>query len=1050
MTFRITKGFTKRAAGLVLAVAMVMTGGAGLFTSRAKADSTLEVYDVQSCHTESTVASMTVNGTKVPVINYTVDYDYAQFSFDGKAEIKITVNEDIERYSVSPLAKNIEATANGKTLTFTITESLYMIVKINGIKEIAVLADSLETDVPPSSGTGIYNITKSPYNADSTGSNSVTNALQTAIDNANAAGGGTVYVPKGLYKLDGNIVLKSNVDIYLEGGAVIRSVSSRGNFEVYSYKDSLKKDVTWTFRTELGADNIKIYGRGMIDGDGHDMLTGSAQLLSTLFYIRQATNFTMDGITIRDGNFWTVEPKLCEYVNLTNLKIINGFRDMTENDAIDVCESRHVLVKHVFAISEDDTYSTKTYTASGAISSKGEVSLVNDYTLSDVVFDDCFGWTNCGTFKVGDGSNYEQSDVTFKNSYSYKCMQAIKVSHAYGGAEYKNILFENIDIEGFGGRSLTDRRWLLVDTFSGSSSDNGNIEGLTIKNINIRDLGSKASTLKGRSNQAYVKGVTFENIKVPGQDEYASTLEEMNITDINSEGASDYKIYPMNNSGTSETSPNLALESGVTVTASSVEQEKHSADKAIDGNDGTRWASNTNNSEWLTIDFGKSIGFDHITLKWEAAYASQYKLQYSNDNATWTDIVSVTNGAGGTEAFEFDRVKARYVRFLGVARATKYGYSLYEMEVYDHYYTELMGPLTSGIRVAERKYTENVLKAYTAATVATYEAALSDAKAVLASGDVEKATSALSALKTAQSGLTKRSKPASNLALNKSVTVSGTQNDNSKAANAVDGKTGSCWRSQVGYDGNYWIIVDLGSVQTFDLVVLNWEDCFAKDYKLSVSNDKTNWTDVTVDNKVYQACYKKSEQYLYLDNAQQARYVRMYCFEKATYYGVGVYELEVYDAEVSAVKADGNVALGKTATATTYDPQYTPSEALDGICNNASRWGRNAANKGQDQQLTVDLGNDYVINNIIIKWESLTGTYSIEVSEDGTTWTTVVAKKSPSTGSFTTDDGKTKEYTSDTFGDVNARYIRLNMTPTAGTSGNYYLSVYELEAYYKA
>lgn len=48
-----------------------------------------------------------------------------------------------------------------------------------------------------------------------------TTAIQNAINAANAAGGGIVYVPAGVYKC-GNLVLKSNVSVYLEGGSVIR------------------------------------------------------------------------------------------------------------------------------------------------------------------------------------------------------------------------------------------------------------------------------------------------------------------------------------------------------------------------------------------------------------------------------------------------------------------------------------------------------------------------------------------------------------------------------------------------------------------------------------------------------------------------------------------------------------------------------------------------------------------------------------------------------------------------------------------------------------
>lgn len=83
-----------------------------------------------------------------------------------------------------------------------------------------IAADPLETDIPASSGPGIYNVTAAPYNADKTGATITSGAIQQAIDAANQAGGGIVYIPAGVYK-SSNLTLKSNVTFYLAGGAVI-------------------------------------------------------------------------------------------------------------------------------------------------------------------------------------------------------------------------------------------------------------------------------------------------------------------------------------------------------------------------------------------------------------------------------------------------------------------------------------------------------------------------------------------------------------------------------------------------------------------------------------------------------------------------------------------------------------------------------------------------------------------------------------------------------------------------------------------------------------
>ena len=61
--------------------------------------------------------------------------------------------------SVSPLAKEIPFEKNGKTVTITMTQPEYLIVKINDKREIVIAADPLEENPPSPSGEGIWNVT---------------------------------------------------------------------------------------------------------------------------------------------------------------------------------------------------------------------------------------------------------------------------------------------------------------------------------------------------------------------------------------------------------------------------------------------------------------------------------------------------------------------------------------------------------------------------------------------------------------------------------------------------------------------------------------------------------------------------------------------------------------------------------------------------------------------------------------------------------------------------------------------------------------------------
>ncbi|GAA4093230.1 discoidin domain-containing protein [Actinomadura miaoliensis] len=102
---------------------------------------------------------------------------------------------------------------------------------------------------------------------------------------------------------------------------------------------------------------------------------------------------------------------------------------------------------------------------------------------------------------------------------------------------------------------------------------------------------------------------------------------------------------------------------------------------ALDGRTTTRWASLTGDDQWLKVDLGGIGTITGLTLNWEAAYATGYRVEVSDDDSTWRTLHSTTTGKGGVENLTVSG-KGRYVRFTGTARATGYGYSLWEFQVH--------------------------------------------------------------------------------------------------------------------------------------------------------------------------------------------------------------------------------------------------------------------------------------------------------------------------------------------------------------------------------
>ncbi|MFF2998659.1 beta-1,3-glucanase family protein [Streptomyces sp. NPDC057950] len=123
------------------------------------------------------------------------------------------------------------------------------------------------------------------------------------------------------------------------------------------------------------------------------------------------------------------------------------------------------------------------------------------------------------------------------------------------------------------------------------------------------------------------------------------------------------------------------LSQGRPATASSTENGSFPAAAAVDGNPDTRWSSAFADPQWVQVDLGSVQQITRVTLNWEAAYAKAYQIQTSTDANSWTTVHSTTTATGGTQNLSVTG-SGRYVRVSGTVRATPYGYSLWEFQVY--------------------------------------------------------------------------------------------------------------------------------------------------------------------------------------------------------------------------------------------------------------------------------------------------------------------------------------------------------------------------------
>jgi polygalacturonase len=207
-------------------------------------------------------------------------------------------------------------------------------------------------------------------------------AVQAAVDACAAAGGGRVIVPAGLWRMNGAVHLRSNVELHLERGAVLRFgrpgeitlpivLTRWEGVEVYNYSPLIyARDCT----------NVAITGPGVCDGQGgqgffqwrvhqdrdkaalRDMGEAGTPVADRRFgpghFLRPAfvqffrcTNVLIDGPKFVDSPFWTIHPVYSTNVIVRNVTVISHHLN---SDGCDPDSCQDVLIEHCrFDVSDD-------------------------------------------------------------------------------------------------------------------------------------------------------------------------------------------------------------------------------------------------------------------------------------------------------------------------------------------------------------------------------------------------------------------------------------------------------------------------------------------------------------------------------------------------------------------------------------------------------------------------------------------------------------------------------------------------------------------------
>ena len=381
----------------------------------------------------------------------------------------------------------------------------------------------------------------------------VTPALQKAINETSAAGGGVIALPAGVY-LCGSVSLRNNTTLRLEKGALLLGST---NVADYAKAESRGKSLVYA----ENATNVTIEGEGVIDGRGFAFPEKTTRRRPMVAQFVRCRNVRLRGVTLKDSALWTCFFEECDGVEARRVTI-NSHANFN-NDGFDI-DSRNVLIADCVIDSDDDAICFKSHNPAFAV----EHATVRNCRIS----------SNCNFIKFGTASHGAFRDITVRDCALVPCSRSILrfwekkrlpgvtapitglaaiALEVVDGGSMENVAVSNITFRGaqtpilvrFGRRVAapgTFLRNVLIQNVSGqaesliASSITGvpglRVNGVTLRNLDLKlKAGGKVSDTLAvipEQEKAYPENRMFKARMLPGYAFYIRHADNIRMKNV--------------------------------------------------------------------------------------------------------------------------------------------------------------------------------------------------------------------------------------------------------------------------------------------------------------------------------------------------------------------------------------------------------------------------------------------------------------------------------------------------------------------------------------
>ncbi|ACU06168.1 glycoside hydrolase family 28 [Pedobacter heparinus DSM 2366] len=365
-----------------------------------------------------------------------------------------------------------------------------------------------------------------------------TAAIQKAIDECSKKGG-RVVIPKGVY-LSGTLYMKSNVELHIEEGAILKGSASFKDYpdNKVTYKNAFthfedgKLYANKAFIFAENVSNISFTGKGTINGSGDSPEfnlgnddTSISRSRPCMLLIIDSKHIKLNDLTLENSAYWLQNYLGCEFLELKGLKIYN--QSNYNQDGMDI-DAKHVLVEGCTLDVDDDGICFKSHDPKRIV--------------EDVVVRNCKISSNCNAIKFGTKSMAGLKNVSISNCNIQKAsadpirhwqktlkfidqpitvISGIALEAVDGGIidsiSIFNITMKDVQTPLFivlgnrGNKPMGDKNFYNTSAGNTAQQAVGKISNIQLKNIKATSHSKMASSITAFPGH-YIENITLDNI----------------------------------------------------------------------------------------------------------------------------------------------------------------------------------------------------------------------------------------------------------------------------------------------------------------------------------------------------------------------------------------------------------------------------------------------------------------------------------------------------------------------------------------------------------